>query len=154
MEDSPYFGWQDIKEMYIREENKRNAGPLRMVPGLIRSHIDRDAWTKLAVFPATIMQVCVNLNHDMKHNKIVLLTLKYWLSYSWLTHKQLEMYGCALSDVATDAQVLQHQDIRIPSVDQIFIVVDQFQTKIWYKKITLEYKTIFLKSKKILAYWV
>ena len=129
MEDSPYFGWQDIKEMYIREENKRNAGQLRMVPALIRSHIDRDAWTKLAVFPAKIMQVCVSLNHDMKHNKIVLLTLKYWLSYSWLTHKQLEMYGCVLTDVATDALVLQHQDIRIPSVDQIFIVVDQFQTK-------------------------
>ena len=72
------------------------------------------------------------VNHDMKHNKTVLLILKYWLSYSWLTHKRLEMYGCVLTDLATDALVLQHQDIRIPSVDQIFIVVDQFQTKIWY----------------------
>ena len=59
------------------------------------------------------------------------------------------MYGCVLTDVATDALVLQHQDIRSPSTDQIFIVVDQFQTKTWYiKKNTLEYKTIFLKRNK------
>ena len=57
-ENSPYFGWQIIKDMYTREETRRDRGQLTMVPGLLRSHIDRDPWTKLAVFPAKIMQVC------------------------------------------------------------------------------------------------
>ena len=34
-----------------------------------------------------------------------------------LTHKQLEMHGCMLSTVATDALVLKHQVISIHSAD-------------------------------------
>ena len=34
-----------------------------------------------------------------------------------LTHKQLEMYGCVLSTVVTDALVLKHQAISIYSAD-------------------------------------
>ena len=51
-ENSPYFGWQNIKDMYTREETRRDRGQLTMVPGLLHSHIDCDPWTKLAVFPA------------------------------------------------------------------------------------------------------
>ena len=43
-----------------------------------------------------------------------------------LTHKQLDMHGCVLSTAATDALVLKHQAISIQSVDQIFIVLDNF----------------------------
>ena len=56
-----YFGWRAIQDMYTRESTKQNHGELRIVPGLLRSHIDRDPWTKLAVYPAKIMQV--NLSH-------------------------------------------------------------------------------------------
>ena len=56
-QDLPYFGWRQIKDMYNREEERINRGQLRAIPGLLRSHIERDAWTKLAVFPAKIMQV-------------------------------------------------------------------------------------------------
>ena len=52
----PYFGWRQIKDMYHREEARINTGQIRMVPGLLRSHIERDVWTKLAVFPAKNMQ--------------------------------------------------------------------------------------------------
>ena len=60
-ENSPYFGWQTIKDMYNREEHRQEMGQLKIVPGLLRSHIDRDPWTKLAVYPAKIMQVCVSI---------------------------------------------------------------------------------------------
>ena len=40
-----------------------------------------------------------------------------WTSTVHLTHKQLEMYGCILSTVATDALVLKHQVISSHSAD-------------------------------------
>ena len=39
------------------------------------------------------------------------------LEQKLLTHKQLEMYGCVLSTIATDALVLTHQAISIHSAD-------------------------------------
>ena len=47
-----------------------------------------------------------------------------------LTHKQLETHWCILSTVATDGLVLQHQAINSHGADQIFIVLDQFLTKL------------------------
>ena len=47
-----------------------------------------------------------------------------------LTPKQLETNGCTLTTVATDALVLKHQAISTHSSDEIFIVLDQFHTKI------------------------
>ena len=41
-----------------------------------------------------------------------------------LTPKQLEMHGCLLSTVATDALVLKHQTISNHSADKICIVLD------------------------------
>ena len=55
------------------------------------------------------------------------------LSSTWwicLNPKQLEIHGCVLSAVATDALVLKHQAISIHSVDSIFIVLGQFYTEI------------------------
>ena len=57
-ECNPYFGWQAIRDLYKREQERRNAGQLSEVPGLRGHHIERDPWTKLAVYPAKIMQVC------------------------------------------------------------------------------------------------
>ena len=56
-ENKQYFGWKTIQDMYARESVKQQNGDLRIVPGLLRSHIDRDPWTKLTVYPAKIMQV-------------------------------------------------------------------------------------------------
>ena len=41
-----------------------------------------------------------------------------------LTPKQLEIHGCVISIVATDALVLKHQAISNHSADKIFIVLD------------------------------
>ena len=51
------FGWQAIIDMYHRECQRRNNGLARMVPRLREIHVLRDAWTKLNVHPAKIMQV-------------------------------------------------------------------------------------------------
>ena len=38
-----------------------------------------------------------------------------------LTPKQLRTHGCVISTAATDAQVLKHQSLSIPSADETFI---------------------------------
>ncbi|XP_014674013.1 PREDICTED: uncharacterized protein LOC106814229 [Priapulus caudatus] len=50
------FGWTAIQDLYKREVVRRDKGCLRMVPGLQKNFIVRDAWTKLNVKPAKIMQ--------------------------------------------------------------------------------------------------
>ena len=52
------FGWKSIVSMYERERDRVKLGLTRMVPKLKEVHIIRDAWTKLNVTPAKIMQVC------------------------------------------------------------------------------------------------
>ena len=47
-----------------------------------------------------------------------------------LIHKQIEIYGCILSTVATDALVLKHQVGSIHSTDWTFIVFDHFHMEI------------------------
>ena len=47
-----------------------------------------------------------------------------------LTPQYLEMHGCMLSIVDTDALVLKHQAISIHSADRNIIVLKQFYTKI------------------------
>ena len=51
------FGWKVIEKMYARELQRMKANTLVRVPGLKESHIIRDAWTRLNVKPAKIMQV-------------------------------------------------------------------------------------------------
>ena len=47
-----------------------------------------------------------------------------------MTHKQLDTHWYVISTVATAALVLKHQTISIHSADEMFIVSDQFHTKI------------------------
>ena len=51
------FGWDAIIAMYKREVNRAKQQLTRMVPRLKEVHCMRDAWTKLNVSPAKIMQV-------------------------------------------------------------------------------------------------
>ena len=51
------FGWDSIIDMYKREVNRAKQQLTRMVPRLKEVHCVRDAWTKLNVSPAKIMQV-------------------------------------------------------------------------------------------------
>ena len=51
------FGWEAIISMYRRECTRRSMGRARMVPRLREAYILRDAWTKLNLSPAKIMQV-------------------------------------------------------------------------------------------------
>eukprot|EP00794_Sanderia_malayensis_P001108 gene1108-455_t len=43
----PMFGWKAIVGMWKRECSRVEAGAMRMVPKLLPSYIQRDAWTKL-----------------------------------------------------------------------------------------------------------
>ena len=51
------FGWDTIIAMYKWEVNRAKQQLTRMVPCLKEVHCVRDAWTKLNVSPAKIMQV-------------------------------------------------------------------------------------------------
>lgn len=53
------FGWQTIIDMYKRECSRIQNGSARMIPKLREAHVIRDAWIKLNVAPAKIMQVRV-----------------------------------------------------------------------------------------------
>ena len=55
------FGWNTIIAMYQREVARAKQQQTRMVPRLKEVHCVRDAWTKLNVSPAKIIQV------HMKH---------------------------------------------------------------------------------------
>ena len=55
--DGINFGWKAISDMYKREIERRNLGAARMIPRLRESYVLRDAWTKLNVAPAKVMQV-------------------------------------------------------------------------------------------------
>ena len=55
---------------------------------------------------------------------------------------ELEMKGCVISTVATDAIVLNNQAISILKVDQISITLDQFQTKTFMH--TCRHKYIYI----------
>ena len=48
--------------------------------------------------------------------------------YIIFTLQQLETHGCILIIMATDTMMLKHQALSIYSADEIFIVLDQFQT--------------------------
>ncbi|XP_065067938.1 uncharacterized protein LOC135693396 [Rhopilema esculentum] len=50
------FGWNTIIEMWQRECTRVETGIMRKVPKLLPSFIECDAWTKLNVAPAKIMQ--------------------------------------------------------------------------------------------------
>lgn len=51
------FGWKSLEDLYRRELERMKANTLVRVPGLKENHIIRDAWTRLNVKPAKIMQV-------------------------------------------------------------------------------------------------
>lgn len=60
------FGWDQIESVYEREvERRMDPTKITMVPGLLKSHVQRDSWTKLSVAPALIM-VRENLIAEMK----------------------------------------------------------------------------------------
>ena len=54
------FGWQSIIDLYRRECARRADGKAQMVPRMKESYILRDAWMKLNVASAKIMQVFNN----------------------------------------------------------------------------------------------
>jgi len=56
--DNSSFGWSTIVDMYTREVDRARQQQTRMIPRLKEAHVIRDAWIKLNVSPAKIMQVC------------------------------------------------------------------------------------------------
>ena len=55
--DKCTFGWETINNLYQREIDRVSQNLTRMVPRLREADCLRDAWTKLNVHPAKIMQV-------------------------------------------------------------------------------------------------
>jgi len=53
------FGWKNVVDMWTREKERRDTNQIRLVPGMLEAYIERDAWTKLNVKPAKIMQVII-----------------------------------------------------------------------------------------------
>ena len=51
------FGWETIEAIYKSDLSRARRGISRRVPGLKYCHVVRDAWTRLNVLPAKIMQV-------------------------------------------------------------------------------------------------
>ena len=57
MKQETSFGWSVIEDLYVREICRIKKGNPVRVPGLKKSYIVRDVWTKLKVSPSKIMQV-------------------------------------------------------------------------------------------------
>lgn len=55
--DNIFFGWDTIEAVYKSDLSRAKCGISRRVPDLKYSYIERDAWTRLNVKPAKIMQV-------------------------------------------------------------------------------------------------
>ena len=51
------FGWVTINRVWEREIDRAQRGLMCEVPRLVERHVHRDAWTKLNVLPAKILQV-------------------------------------------------------------------------------------------------
>ena len=57
------FGWKAVQAVYNDEMERAKQNVMRRVPGLKRSHVYRDVWTRLNVAPAKIMQVINDKPH-------------------------------------------------------------------------------------------
>lgn len=51
-------GWDTVEAVYKADLCRARCGVSRRVPNLKYAHIEQDAWTRLNVLPAKIMQVC------------------------------------------------------------------------------------------------
>eukprot|EP00794_Sanderia_malayensis_P001123 gene1123-477_t len=60
-----YVWMEAIVGMWKRECSRVEAGAMRMVPKLLPSYIQRDAWTKLNVAPAKIVQFKFETNSKL-----------------------------------------------------------------------------------------
>ena len=50
------FGWENLKDMKNREDERFLSGQIRYEPKLMDSYIARDSWTRLNVKPSKVMQ--------------------------------------------------------------------------------------------------
>ena len=62
------LGWETINSLYEQELKRVGQGQTRIVPCLKEAHCLRDAWTKLNVHPAKIMQVRLTRQVSCKMN--------------------------------------------------------------------------------------
>ena len=69
--DKCTFGWEAIDSLYQRELERAKQNLARMVPRLKETHVLRDAWTKLNVHPAKIMQVRFSIKFQAFNDVIV-----------------------------------------------------------------------------------
>ncbi|XP_065905179.1 uncharacterized protein [Dysidea avara] len=93
--DGTTFGWKAILDLYSRECQRRDQGHARMIPKLREVHVLRDAWTKLNVLPAKIMQqelVMSELHHYLTSDPAPddVASVKYTLQYLEACNKIFE----------------------------------------------------------------
>lgn len=66
--NSSVFGWQTIRDLFDRELKRARESKMRRIKGLHRSFITRDAWTKMNVHAAKIIQ-SENVIAELKEQK-------------------------------------------------------------------------------------
>ena len=59
------FGWKAIVSLYKRDCERVSKKFTRMVPKMKEAYVIRDAWTKLNVAPAKIMQVRIKYKYNL-----------------------------------------------------------------------------------------
>lgn len=64
-DNGAHFGWETIEDVYRLDIARARRGQSRKVPKLKYSFVVRDAWTRLNVMPAKIMQVCADMNSTL-----------------------------------------------------------------------------------------
>ena len=90
--DGIRFGWNAIVSLYERECDRLSTGLTRMVPKMKEVYVIRDAWTKLNVTPAKIMQIWNNcLYFYMKCISLFSKSTCYQNCISILTRIQIMM---------------------------------------------------------------
>lgn len=86
--EGPVFGWEAVEDMWKRDKDRRAKNVSREVPSLQESFIKRDAWTKLNVRPAKVMQVnnlvnTINAKGTAIHQIKLYMFAKLKTSYSF-----------------------------------------------------------------------
>ncbi len=79
--------------MWDRELDRAQKGLMCEVPRLLERHVDRDAWTKLNVLPAKIMQVTYLYIFFIRHNLKCTLVHTTFYSQQDRVLSEIQQYG-------------------------------------------------------------
>ena len=116
------FGWDTIKRMWQRELERAQRGVMSEVPKLRERHIKRDAWTRLNVSTAKIMQVvilwdCYFMGVSCVHSLTTHFSHKrtHWPLFSTHTHTHTHTHAHTLQQVQVLSKIEKHGAVHSKS---------------------------------------